>query len=126
METLQLAKAVQNGEADPLQIYIELKKQELELKEALSIVQPLAVSEADKYPGKEIRFADAVVEKRSGPSTWEYKHIPAWNSAKAYLDHVQKIAQAGGGATTQGEEVERAYKIEGRSTIAVTLKKQEA
>lgn len=127
MEILSLALSAQNGEADPIQAYITLKEIEAELKKAIEITQPLAISEADKYPGKQINFANAVIEKRSGPSTWEYKHISAWHEAKKRVEWVQKIAQAGGGADPDsGEIIDKAVKIDGKQTIAVTLLKEKA
>lgn len=127
MEILSLAISAQNGDCDALQAYKTLKFIEDELKRAIAIVQPLAINEADKYPGKQIDFPDAIIEKRSAPARWEYKHIPAWQEAQKRLEWVQKIAQAGGGADPDsGEIIDRAVKIEGKATIAVTLKKQEA
>lgn len=127
MEILELALAAQRGDSDPIQAYIALKEIEAELKKAIEITQPLAISEADKYPGKQIDFSNAVIEKKSAPARWEYKHIAAWHDAQKRLDWVQKIAQAGGGADPEsGEIIDKAVRIEGKSTIAVTLKKQEA
>lgn len=127
MEILSLALSAQNGECDPIQAYIALKEIERELKQAIEITQPLAISEADKYPGKQIDLANATIEKKSAPARWEYKHIPAWQDAQKRIEWVQKIAQAGGGADPDsGEIIDRAVKIEGKATIAVTLKKQEA
>jgi hypothetical protein len=126
MEILKLAEDVQNGNCDPIQAYVTLKEIESELKLALAMVQPLAISEADKYPGKQIDLANAVIEKRSAAGQWKYDHIQAWKNAKQNLDYVQKIAQAGGGISPEGEVIDKAVKIEGAATIAVTLKKQEA
>lgn len=127
MEILSLALSAQNGECDPIQVYVALKEIEAELKKAIEITQPLAISEADKYPGRQIELAGATIEKKSAPARWDYKHIPAWIEAQKRVEYVQKIAQAGGGADPDsGEIIERAVKVEGKSTIAVTLKKQSA
>lgn len=126
MEILTLAQDAQSGNCDPIQAYIALKDIEAELKQALLIVQPLAISEADKYPGKQIDLSNAVIEKRSAPSRWDYSKVQAWKAAKDQLTYIEKIAQAGGGISPHGEEIGPAVKIEGAATIAVTLKKQGA
>lgn len=127
MRLRELAQQVYGGETLALPAYIQLKELEQELKEALAIVQPLAIDEASNYPEKTIQFANASVEKRSGPATWDYKHIAVLNAYQEKVKYVQKIAQMGGGVDPDtGEIIDKAFKIEGKSTIAVTLKKQEA
>lgn len=124
---LELAQSAFNGEADPLEAYVALKKAEQEVSDALKIVQPLAINEADKYPGKTINLSDATIEKRSAASRWDYSGVAAWSGAKEKLTYIEKIAQAGGGVDPDtAEEIGRAVKIEGKATIAVSLKKVEA
>lgn len=127
MNLPELAQQVFRGETLALPTYIQLKELEQQLKEALAIVQPLAVDEASNYPEKTIQFANASVEKRSGPATWDYSHIPVVAAYQEKVKYVQKIAQMGGGVDPDtGELIDKAYRIEGKATIAVTLKKQEA
>lgn len=120
----KITEQVINGEINPLKAYIDLKRYESELKNAMAIVGPLATSEADKYAEKTINAFGAIVEKRSAPSTWNYETVNAYQSAKARLEYIQKIAQAGGGADADtGEIIDKAVKIPGKAIIAVNLKK---
>jgi len=126
MELLQLALSAKSGDCDPLSAYVELKKIEDELNQALKMVQPLAIDEAEKWKEKSFKYAGAIIEKKSAASRWDYSHIPAWQTAKSKLTYVEKIAQAGGGYDEETtEQIEKAVKIEGKSTIAVKLVKDE-
>ena len=119
---LELAKQVQDGEVNPLSAYIQLKKMEAEMKTAMSTIQPLAIDEADKWKEKTFKMEGALVEKRSSPCTWDYSEVAAYNQAKERLKYIEKVAQIGGGVDPQtGEEINKAFKIEGKSIIAVKL-----
>ena len=121
MELLNLANQVVEGELNPLKVYIQLKQIESELEEAMKIVQPLAIDEADKYTGKSFQAFGAMIEKKNGASRWDYSNVSTFNYYKSKLEYVQKIAQAGGGFTEEGEQIEPAVKVEGKSTISVKL-----
>ncbi len=119
----ELAQQAVDGERNALQVFIELKQAEADLKYAMAVVQPLAIDEADKYAEKSFKAFGAIIEKRSSPSTWDYTQVAAFNAAKARLEYIQKIAQAGGGADSDtGEVIDKAIKISGKSTIAINLK----
>lgn len=122
----ELATEVANGDINALEGYIILKQSEKQLEEALAIVQPLAIAEADKYAEKTIHAYGAIIEKRSAPSRWDYSSVAAWNQAKERLDYIQKIAQAGGGADTDsGEIIDKAFKVPGKAIIAVSIKHED-
>jgi hypothetical protein len=126
MNYAEIAQQVHSGEVSALKTFIKLKEAEAELKEAMAIVQPLAIDEASAYPEKTIQFSNAVVEKRSAPATWDYSHIPAVSRYKEKVKYIEKIAQMGGGVDPDtAEMIDRAFKIEGKATIAVSLKKSE-
>lgn len=124
MEIMQLVNQVLNGETDALKAYIELKRIEKELEFAINQVQPLAISEADKYPGKSFEMFGAFIEKKNAPARWDYSMVTAYQQQKAKLDYIQKIAQAGGGYDSEtSEEIAAAAKVEGKSTITVKFAK---
>lgn len=125
MNFLELAEQVRSGDADALKAYIQLKKAEEDLKQAFTVIQPLAIDQADKYEGKTFQAFGAQIEKKSAAGKWDYSHISAWKDAKEKVTYVEKIAQAGGGVDLKtGEQIDRAIKIEGKSTIAVKLLQQ--
>ena len=122
MNYVQLANQAKDGETNPLSVYIQLKRAEKELKAAIELVQPLAIDEADKYSEKTFKFQGAVIEKKSAPSTWDFSEVAAYTQAKERLKYIETISKAGGGADANtGEVIDKAIKIDGKSTITVKL-----
>ena len=72
---IQLSQQVVSGDVDALKAYIQLKQAEKEIAEAIKVVQPLAIDEADKYSGKTFQAFGAIIEKKNGAQTmhrsWE-------------------------------------------------------
>lgn len=125
MEYIKLSQQVIDGEIDPLKTYIELKKAETEIASAIKSVQDYAIAEAEKYDGKSFKAFGAMVEKKNAACTWKYDGISAYETAKNRLKYVQDIAQAGGGIDPEtGEMIEKAYRVEGKSTIAIKIIKE--
>lgn len=119
---LELKDSVEQGNVNPLEAYVELKSIENTLKEVIATVQPLAITEADKYAEKSFKAFGAIIEKRSAPATYDMSHINAYLSAKEKVKYIETIAKAGGGIDPEtGQEIEKAIKIEGKSTIAVKV-----
>ncbi len=117
-----LAGRVKEGDMNALKIYVRLKRDADELSKAMAIVQPLAIDEAEKYKEKSFKAYGAVIEKKNAAGSWDYSMVSAWNAAKERLKWVEKMAQAGGSADADsGEIIEKAVKIEGKSTIAIKL-----
>lgn len=119
---LDIKDAVEQGNVNPLEAYIELKSIENTLKEVISTVQPLAITEAEKWKEKSFKAFGATIEKRNAPATYEMSHINAYISAKEKVKYIETIAKAGGGIDPEtGQEIEKAIRIEGKSTIAVKI-----
>ena len=119
---LELKDSVEQGNVNPLEAYVELKSIENTLKEVMATVQPLAITEADKYAEKSFKAFGAVIEKRSAPATYDMNHINAYLSAKEKVKYIETIAKAGGGIDPEtGQEIEKAIRVEGKSTIAVKV-----
>lgn len=124
MNYTEISDQVVNGEVNALKAYIELKQASAQLEAALKIVYPLAIDEAGKYSEKTFKAFGATIEKRNGPSQWDYSGVLAYQQAQERLKYIQKIAQAGGGFDAQTtEQIEKAVKIEGKTTIAISLSK---
>lgn len=114
---------VLEGRMDALDAFINLRKHLKELENVLVELQPLAITEAEKYGAKSFEAFGAKIELRNGASRWNFQGS-AYESAKARLEYVQNIAKAGGGADPNtGEVIDAATKVEGKSTIAITLNK---
>jgi hypothetical protein len=123
----ELATKVVNGDVNPLKAYIELKNAQAELEAALKTVQPLAIDEADKYKEKSFKAFGAIIEKRNAPSTWDFSQVAAYQQAKQRLKYIEDVSKAGGGYDAETtEEITKAIRIEGKSSIAVKLVKVEA
>lgn len=123
----ELAQRVVDGDVNPLEAYVTLKRAADEIKTAMEIVQPLAVSEADKWKEKSFKAYGVIIEKKSNPATWDYSGCEAYEQAQKRLKYIQQIAQIGGGADVDtGEVIGKAIRIEGASNISVKLLKQES
>lgn len=126
-----LVKSVRDGETNPLQAYIQLKRIELEVSEALKEISDLAIDEANKYPEKRFTAYNAEVEKKSAASRWKYDHIPQWWSASQKLKTLEEMAKKAidfeGGTLVDenGEVIPPAIKVEGKSIISIKLKDEQ-
>lgn len=125
MEFRELVKQVKEGEINALSIYVDLKRYEKELSEALKEIQDFAITEAEKYEGKSFKAFGALIEKKSGASRWDYSEVKEWLLAKERLKQIETIAQVGG-MDESGNEIQRAFKVPGKDTIAIKLIDNEA
>lgn len=121
-----LAFEVENGDRPALRTYIELKKIEKALEASIKNVQPLAVDEAEKFDKKSFEHFGAKIEVKNAASRWDYAGVTAVNHAQERLKLYQQLAQ---NAAMAGQEVyggdgvviQPAKKIEGKTTIAVSV-----
>lgn len=125
MDSLSDYKLISNevveGNMNPLEALVILRKHLADLEEAIDIVKPLAIDEASKYGQKSFSAFGASFELRNGPGQWKFQGS-VYAEAKARLKYIEDIAKAGGGADANtGEIIEPANKVEGKSTIAITL-----
>lgn len=114
---------VKSGNANALSVYVEVKRMEENAKYILAEIQELAIAEAEKYPEKTIHAFGATIEKRNGPSTWDYSNCQAYIQCKERLKYIERISKAGGGADSDsGEIIDKAIKLHGKPTIAISFK----
>ena len=79
IETLSnITDSVENGNADALTAYAELKELDTYLKQAISQVFDVALDEAEKE-NKTFQHAGFKFERRAGAPKYSFKHIPQWN-----------------------------------------------
>ena len=121
MDWKEYLKQAQAGEINGLEAYIASKVALKELEEVSKQLQPLAIDEAGKYGAKSFTAFGAKIELRNGASTWKFQGA-AYDTAKANLKYIEELAKIGGGVIeATGEVVEKAIKIEGKQTIAISL-----
>lgn len=128
IEALRLLTAeVENGDRAALRTFIEFKRLENELKKAMDIVQPLAVDEAERFDKKSFEHFGAKIEVKNAASRWDYAGVTAVNHAQDRLKLYQQLAQNAAMAGQEiydgdGTVIQPANKIEGKTTIAVSVK----
>lgn len=120
MDFNEIIKQVKDGELNSLSIYVDLKRFEKGLKDALDTIKPFAEEEASKYPEKTFKAFGATIEKKSGASRWDYSGVSEWVATKERLKQIETIAQVGG-MDESGNEIQRAFKVPGKDTIAISL-----
>lgn len=128
METLNMTQIL-NGEVSAIDAYIELYEAKKLIEEQLDEIRDLAVQERERY-GKESPMRNGyLVEIAPGRKNWNYKGVSAWNSVKARLTDIEKMAQMAfnGAEVTDketGEVVEPAELSFTRDTLKLTYKGQ--
>lgn len=122
--------AVLDGNESPLKAYIEFKKIEADLKEAIEAIKDQALEEASKY-GKSFSHDGVQVEIRSSAGKWNYKHVQEWNELSKKMDSLEEQLKHAYKAKASlvnegtGEILMTAQYTPGKETIFVTLNKQE-
>jgi hypothetical protein len=118
-----------NGEVSALDAYIELYEAKKLIEEQLDEIRDLAIQERERY-GKESPMRNGyLVELAPGRKSWNYKGVSAWNSVKARLTEIEKMAQMSyNGAEVidkeSGEVVEPAELSFTKDSIKLTYKGQ--
>ena len=116
-----------NGEVSAIDAYIELYEAKKLIEEQLDEIRDLAILEREKY-GKDSPMRNGyLVEIAPGRKSWNYKGVSAWNSVKARLTDIEKIAQMSynGAEVTDmesGEVVEPAELSFTKDSIKLTYK----
>ena len=72
----EITTAVQNGEVNALEAYINLKKIEEIIKQVKKNVDDLVIEEAAKYNTKTFTTFDAEVTLKNSASRYDYSNIP--------------------------------------------------
>jgi len=91
-EIRQIQIDAEEGNMDSLHAYIELDKLEKVIKDSKDKVKESAIKKAEQYGEKTFEDFGAKIEM-SGKTTWDFKHIPAWNDKKRELTDIEEIAK---------------------------------
>ena len=84
--------AVEEGNANPLEIYCALHKLEAQVKAAKDQIKHLAIDEASKH-GKTFTFMGFEIQQKALPGRWKFDHIDDWNAAKFKLQSIEDLAK---------------------------------
>jgi hypothetical protein len=85
-----IVNAVENGTADGLDAFIELKKIEKKLSGAIDSVFETAFSDASKYGTGEHLRNGVIFSVRPTAGRWDFKGCQMWIEQKSQLENVEK------------------------------------
>lgn len=122
----QMAAAVEEGNANALEAYVNAAKLKKVCEAVMAQVKDEAIGEAEKY-GKEAEVYGAKVQVRNAPPQYSFKDDPVFcnfdNLAKQRKQMLTKAAKSNFTLTDEnGEEIPKVGYTEGATTIAVTIK----
>ena len=125
-EIAQMAAAVEEGNANALEAYVNAAKLKKVCEAVMAQVKDEAISEAQKY-GKESEVYGAKVQVRNAPPQYSFKDDPVFcnfdNLAKQRKQMLTKAAKSNFTLTDEnGEAIPKVGYTEGATTIAVTIK----
>ena len=125
-EIAQMAAAVEEGNANALEAYVNAAKLKKVCEAVMAQVKDEAIGEAQKY-GKESEVYGAKVQVRNAPPQYSFKDDPVFvnfdNLAKQRKQMLTKAAKSNFTLTDEnGEEIPKVGYTEGATTIAVTIK----
>jgi hypothetical protein len=84
--------AVEEGNANPLEIYCALHKLEAQVKAAKDQIKQQAIEEAAKH-GKTFTFMGFEIQQKALPGRWTFDHIDDWNAAKFKMKTIEDLAK---------------------------------
>lgn len=86
----QAAQEVLDGNADPLEVYANLKQMKKDLDESLKVIEEEAREEALKYGEKNFDHKGFKVEIRAGSTRYNFSNIKAWADKKKELKELEE------------------------------------
>jgi len=125
-EIAQMAAAVEEGNANALEAYVNAAKLKKVCEAVMAQVKDEAIGEAQKY-GKEAEVYGAKVQVRNAPPQYSFKDDPVFvnfdNLLKMRKQLLTKSAKTKFNLVDEnGEAVPKVSYTEGATTIAVTIK----
>lgn len=124
-----LRSKVLNGDFEPLKAYIMLKQVDGLVSACLTDIQDLAIDNALEYGAKTFELLGQKVEMRTAPGKWDFKSVPSIERVTAEKKRLEEIAKQAFKLNTEipdpetGETISGATYVDGKQTIAITLKK---
>jgi len=122
-------QAVEDGNADALRAYINLKAVAATVAQALKQIEEAAMEELLNYPKGKAELEGAKVEARATAGRWDFKGIQEWISVNHTLKGIEADAKEAAKLAERGKvmydedgvEVKPAEFTPGKEAIFVTL-----
>lgn len=92
-EIITKVQKAEDGDIDALLAYVELKRVAKVLEDSLKQIQPLALSEANKYGQKSFKAFGSTITLKANPGQWKYEGCPDVLSASKNLKALQESAK---------------------------------
>lgn len=86
----EVLSAVQDGREDALSFYAQLKELEKEIKDSLTIIDPIVEDESGAYSEKVFFDHGFQFEKRQGGKRFSFKGIPTWDEAEKFKKELEE------------------------------------
>ena len=91
----QLKEQIETGQTDPLQVYLQLKQKQDFYKQLLDSIDEYVQKVIQTYAtAKEIEMFGIKFKVNVGRKTFDFKHIPSWNTKKIELEGIEKLLKA--------------------------------
>jgi hypothetical protein len=93
----QISEAVQgvvDGYADPLEVWVELKKVEQVLDSAKKEIEGAVIKTADNFESKTFEYKGVIFTKNDGRAMYDFKNCSQWVKIKEQLKEIEDKAKA--------------------------------
>lgn len=125
----ELIHEVEEGNLDALDVFIQLKEKEKEIKAALNEIEDQAMVEAAKH-GKTSEHNGYQVQLKDGSRKYDFKGCPSWVEAEKRKKEIEEQLKAALQArerniliaTEDGEDIELPRITYSKSSITITKK----
>lgn len=92
-EIITKVQKAEDGDIDALLVYVELKRVAKVLEDSLKQIQPLALSEANKYGQKSFKAFGSTITLKANPGQWKYEGCTDVLKAAENLKELQESAK---------------------------------
>ena len=90
----QAVQQVIDGNADPLEVWAQIKGLEKFIDDAKSQIEKAALIEAEKYGEKTFEYKGMTFNKIEGRAMYKYDHLPMWNALKEEMKHIEEKSKS--------------------------------
>lgn len=89
----QTAEGAASGREDVLSHFSEMRAIIAAATDALKAIEPLAIEEAEKYPGKTFEHGGLTFTRTEGRRAFKFDHLKEWADAKHTLSTIEERAK---------------------------------
>ncbi len=121
-------RGVDEGGEDPLKAFAEMRAVIAAAQDALKIIEPIAIAQAERYHDKTFAHGGLTFTRTDGRRAFKFDHLKEWADAKRTLTDIEeraknaalqaekKLILAGG----DGEVLEAAYVTYGKRSLSIS------